>query len=47
LTFFIFLPILLKIGFNFLPSMITSITGTAICYWIYTLILNKYFNITL
>ena len=47
LTFFVFLPILLKIGLNFLPSMIISITGTTICYWIYTLILNKYFNISL
>ena len=31
----------------FIFSMIAAIIGTATCYWIYTLILNKYFNISL
>ena len=47
LTFFIFLPILLRFEINFIFSMIGAIVGTATCYWIYTLILNKYFNISL
>ena len=47
LTFFIFLPILLRFEINFIFSMIAAIIGTATCYWIYTLILNKYFNISL
>ena len=47
LTFFIFLPILLRFEINFIFSMIAAIVGTAICYWIYTIILSKFFNITL
>ena len=47
LTFFIFLPILLRFEINFIFSMIAAIVGTATCYWIYTIILSKFFNITL
>lgn len=47
LTFFIFLPVLLRFEINFIVSMIGAIVGTAICYWIYTIILSKFFNITL
>ena len=47
LTFFIFLPVLLRFEINFTFSMIAAIIGTATCYWIYTIILSKFFNITL
>ena len=47
LTFFIFFPILLKLNLNFVGSMLISIISTAICYWIYTIFLNKFFNISL
>ena len=45
--FFIFLPVLLRFEINFTFSMIAAIVGTATCYWIYTIILSKFFNITL
>ena len=32
---------------NFVLSMIISIISTALCYWIYTIFLNKFFNISL
>jgi len=47
LTFFIFLPILLRLEINFILSMLIAVTGTAICYWIYTIILFKFYNISL
>ena len=47
LTFFIFLPILLKMGLNFVPSLLISIVGTGSAYWVYTIFLNNYFNIKL
>ena len=47
LTFFIFLPIALKLGMNFVPAITIAIIGTAIAYWCYTLILFKFFNISL
>ena len=47
LTFFIFLPVLLIFEINFIFSMIIAVLGTAICYWIYTVILSKFFSITL
>ena len=47
LTFFIFLPIFLRFEIYFTCSMIAAIVGTATCYWIYTIILSKFFNITL
>ena len=47
LTFFIFFPILLKLDINFFGSMLVAIFSTAICYWGYTIFLNKYFNISL
>ena len=47
LTFFIFLPISLRLGIDFVPSMMIAILGTAACYWIYTVILFKFFNISL
>ena len=47
LTFFIFFPILLKLNLNFAGSMLIAIISTGLCYWIYTIFLNKYFNISL
>ena len=47
LTFFIFFPILLKLNLNFVGSMVIAIISTGLCYWIYTIFLNKYFNISL
>ena len=35
LTFFIFLPVLLRFEINFIFSMIIAVLGTAVCYWIY------------
>ena len=47
LTFFLFFPILLKLNLNFPASMLIAIISTAICYWGYTIFLNKFFNISL
>ena len=47
LTFFIFLPIFLKFELDFIPSMMLALMVTAVCYWLYTLILFKFFNISL
>ena len=47
LTFFLFFPILLKLNLNFVGSMLIAIISTAICYWLYTIFLNKFFNISL
>tara|TARA_Y100000590_G_scaffold90157_1_gene101614 strand:- start:39 stop:392 length:354 start_codon:yes stop_codon:yes gene_type:complete len=47
LTFFLFFPILLKLNLNFPVSMLIAIISTAICYWGYTIFLNKFFNISL
>ena len=47
LTFFIFFPILLKLNINFAASMAVAIISTAFCYWGYTILLNKFFNISL
>ena len=47
LTFFIFFPFLLKLNLNFPVAMLFAILGTAICYWGYTVFLNKFFNISL
>ena len=47
LSFFLFFPILLKLNINFAGSMLIAITSTAICYWGYTIFLNKFFNISL
>ena len=47
LTFFIFLPIALKLGMSFIPAITIAIIGTATAYWCYTLILFKFFNISL
>ncbi len=41
LTFFVFLPILIKLNFSFLISMGGSVLLTAGCYWIYVTILSK------
>tara|TARA_B110000438_G_C15814430_1_gene651291 strand:+ start:2102 stop:2455 length:354 start_codon:yes stop_codon:yes gene_type:complete len=40
-SFFIFLPLLLKLNLSFILSMFLSIILTAICYWIFLMILNK------
>mgnify|MGYP003712218825 CR=1 len=47
LTFFLFFPILLKLNLNFVGAMLIAILSTAICYWGYTIFLNKFFNISL
>ena len=47
LTFFLFFPILLKLNLNFVGAMLIAIISTAICYWGYTIFLNKFFNISL
>ena len=47
LTFFLFFPILLKLNLNFPVSMLIAIISTGLCYWIYTIFLNKFFNISL
>ena len=41
LSFFIFLPILLKLDLSFILSMIGSILLTAVCYYIFISILQK------
>jgi len=47
LTFFIFFPILINFEINFVLSMILASILTAISYWIYTIFLFKFFNISL
>ena len=47
LTFFIFFPILINFEINFVLSMILACILTAISYWIYTIFLFKFFNISL
>ena len=47
LTFFLFFPILLKLNLNFPGAMLVAVFSTAICYWLYTIFLNKFFNISL
>mgnify|MGYP006140468663 CR=1 FL=1 len=41
LTFFIFLPSLLKFNFSFIFSMTISVFLTAICYWLFVFFLGK------
>ena len=41
-AFFIILPILLKFKYNFIISIIISIIGTALIYFIFTFILKKF-----
>ena len=41
LSFFIFLPILLKFHFSFIVSMTISVLLTAVCYWIFIIFLGK------
>ena len=41
-SFFIILPILLKLKQNFILSLIISIIGTAIIYFIFTYLLKKF-----
>ena len=47
LTFFLFFPILLKLNLNFPGAMLVAVLSTALCYWGYTVFLNKFFNISL
>jgi len=42
LSFFIFLPLLIKINIPFVLSMIGSVLLTSFCYWIYVVILGKF-----
>ena len=42
LSFFIFLPTLLKLNLSFTLSMIASIVLTAACYYIFIFILQKF-----
>jgi len=41
-AFFIILPILLKLKYNFVISIIISIIGTAFIYFIFTFLLKKF-----
>ena len=41
-TFFIVLPIALKLNLTFIVSITSSIISTALVYWIYVSILNKF-----
>ena len=41
LSFFIFLPFLLKFNLSFVFSMIGSVMLTSLCYWLFVLFLNK------
>ena len=47
LTFFIFFPLLLKLNINFVGSLLVAVLSTGICYSLYIIFLNKYFNISL
>jgi len=42
LTFFIFLPLLLKFNLSFIISMTSAVTLTAICYWLFVSLLGKF-----
>ena len=42
LTFFIFLPLLLKFNLSFIISMTSSVILTAICYWLFVSLLGKF-----
>lgn len=42
LSFFVFLPILLKFNFSFIVSMASSVFLTAICYWMFIKLLEKF-----
>ena len=41
-AFFIILPILLKFKYNFVISIIISIIGTALIYFVFTFVLKKF-----
>tara|TARA_B100000427_G_scaffold114136_1_gene94686 strand:+ start:6110 stop:6463 length:354 start_codon:yes stop_codon:yes gene_type:complete len=41
LTFFIFLPLMIKLNISFYLSISFAIILTAICYWIFSLFLGK------
>ena len=41
LSFFIFLPLLMKFNVPFFISMASSVLLTAGCYWVYVFFLNK------
>ena len=41
LSFFIILPILIKLNLSFALSMGASVIFTAICYWFFFILLNK------
>ena len=41
LSFFIFLPLLLKLNLSFVLSMAASISLTAACYWFFIIFLTK------
>ena len=42
LTFFVFLPLLLKFNLSFIISMTSSVILTAICYWLFVSLLGKF-----
>jgi len=42
LTFFVFLPLLLKFNLSFIISMASSVILTAICYWLFVSLLGKF-----
>tara|TARA_B100000700_G_scaffold298250_1_gene363932 strand:- start:921 stop:1274 length:354 start_codon:yes stop_codon:yes gene_type:complete len=42
LSFFIFLPFLLKLNFNFIFSMLISVILTSFCYYFFFVFINKF-----
>ena len=42
LTFFVFLPLLLKFNLSVIISMTSSVILTAICYWLFVSLLGKF-----
>jgi len=42
LTFFVFLPLLLKFNLSFIISMTSAVILTAICYWLFVSLLGKF-----
>ena len=42
ITFFIFLPFLLRLNVSFTISMLGSVILTAICYYVFFIVINKF-----
>ncbi len=42
LSFFIFLPFLLKLNLHFILSMLVSVILTSLCYYVFFIFINKF-----